>query len=133
MSRTLRLLSVLLLVLGLTARAGGDDPQPWQRELKGEDARKAAALEEQIGKLQAAGKFAEAVPPAGAVLALRKQGQGVGHWRTADAARQLRELQQAASLPQAQQQRLGEALRRNAEAEDLHGRGKYADADPLLR
>src|SRR5262245_36383410 len=133
MTRTLRLLSVLLLVHGLTARAGGDDPPPWQRELKGDEARKAAALEQQIEKLQTASKFAEAVVPAEALLALRQKGQGVGHWQTADAARRLRELKQAGALPQAQQQRLGEAVQRNAEAADLVGRRKDADAEPLLR
>jgi CHAT domain-containing protein/tetratricopeptide (TPR) repeat protein len=132
MMTILRLLTVVLLGLVTTARADDNLP-PWQRELKGDDAKKAATLEPQIEQLQAAGKFAEAVPLAEALRALRQQGQGANHWQTADAARQLRELKQAAALPKAQQQRLGEAIRQIAEAEDLFARGKYADAESLVR
>src|SRR4051794_35549731 len=133
MTMTFRLLCVLLLALGSTVQAAGDDTPPWQRGLKGEEARKAAALEQQIDELEMAGKFAEAVKPAEAVLALRQQGQGDKHWQTADGARKVRELKQAAGLPPAQQERLAEAVPRDAEAVTLHVRGKYADADPLFR
>jgi tetratricopeptide (TPR) repeat protein len=133
MTKTSRLLSVLLLVLGMTGPAGGDDQPPWQRALKGDDAKKAEALEQQIQELETAGKFADALQPAEALRALRQQAQGDTHWQVADAARKLRELKQAAGLPRAQQQRLGEAVRRNAEAYKLYERGKYADAEPLYR
>jgi hypothetical protein len=133
MTTTVRFLGGVLLVLGMAALARGDEPPPWQRELKGDAAKKAAALEQRIEELEVAGNFAEAVPPAEAVLALRQRGQGDAHWQTADAARKLGELNLAASLPEAQQQRLGEAVRGNNQAVNLHACGKYADAEPLFR
>src|SRR5207302_9807818 len=92
MMTAVRLLGGVLLALGGLALAGGDEKPPWQRELKGEDAQKAEALEQRIGNLEAEGKFAEAVQPAEAVLALRQQGQGTTHWQAAGAARKLRGL-----------------------------------------
>src|SRR5262249_53584771 len=133
MTTIMRLLTVGLLLLGTTALANGEDKPPWQHELKGDEAKKATVLKQQIEQLHVAGTFAEAVVPGEGLLGTRQQGQGAGHWRTVDAARQLRELKQAAALPEAQQRRLGEAIRHNAEAQDLHARGKYADAEPLYR
>jgi Tfp pilus assembly protein PilF len=120
----------IVLALGRTVRA--EDPA-WKRLLTGDDAKKAAALVQQLAALEAAGKFADAVTPAEELRALRQKGQGDTHWQAADAARKVRELKQAAGLPQAQQQRLTEAVQRHAEAEILYARGLHAAAEPLYR
>src|SRR5205823_3253752 len=90
----------LLLAAGLLAAADkAAEKLPWQRELKGEEAKKATALEQQIGKLQAAGKSAEAVPFAEEIVQLRTRVQGSDHWQTADARWQLQALRQVAAQP----------------------------------
>jgi Flp pilus assembly protein TadD len=123
---------LLAAALALVGAGRAEDP-PWKRMLTGDNAKKAAVLEQQIRELEAAGKFAEAVQPASALLALRQPTQGDRHWQTADAARKLRELKEAARLPQAQRQRLGEAVQLNAEAANLYARGNYTEAEPLYR
>jgi CHAT domain-containing protein/tetratricopeptide (TPR) repeat protein len=58
---------------------------PYQRLLRGEDARKAKELEEEVGKDWVAGRFEEALRRAEALVALRQKVQGADHWQTADA------------------------------------------------
>ena len=55
---------------------------PWQRLLKGEDARKAEALEKQYVELQKKGQFAAAVTPAHQDWEIRRRLQGDDHWQT---------------------------------------------------
>src|SRR5262245_36114209 len=53
---------------------------PWQRVLKGEDARKAAELRERIKKSCAAGDLTDALRAAEALRELRAAAQGRDHW-----------------------------------------------------
>jgi hypothetical protein len=90
--------ALLVAVLASAGLAGAEEP-PYKRLLRGDEARKAAALQKRVEDLWAARKFAEAVAPAEELLALRKGVQGEGHWEAADAARWVRRLRQAAALP----------------------------------
>ncbi len=58
---------------------------PWQRLLKGDDARKVESLEKQVVDLEKQGQFAAAVTPAHDVLEIRRHLQGEDHWQTIDA------------------------------------------------
>ena len=58
---------------------------PWQRLLQGADARRAEEQEKQLERLQAAGKFEDALKVAEALAQLRGKVQGAGHWQAVDA------------------------------------------------
>jgi tetratricopeptide (TPR) repeat protein len=122
---------LLLVVVGVSLAAA--EEQQYKRLLKGEDAKKAEALQKRIDELWAAGKFTEALTPAEELLALRKQLQGEGHWEVVDAAQQVQMLRQAARLPAAQQQALAELLPTTVKARELDAQGKYPQAEPLYR
>jgi tetratricopeptide (TPR) repeat protein len=122
----------LLVVLTGASLAGAEEP-PYKRLLQGDDTKKAAALTKQVEELWAAGKFAEAVPPAEELLKLRQRLQGEGHWEAADAARLAGTLKKVMSLPAAQKAALAEAPAIMAKTRALHDRGKYAEVEALFR
>jgi tetratricopeptide (TPR) repeat protein len=128
--RTIHL--VLLTLVAARSLAVAEEP-PYKRLLQGDDAKKAAALENQINDLWTAAKFGEAVKPAEELLALHKRVQGEGHWQVTDAARQVETLCQAAALPAGKRTALAEAPTLDTKADALHERGKDAEAEPLLR
>jgi tetratricopeptide (TPR) repeat protein len=121
------------LLVSTLATWGVAEESPYQRLLQGDDAKKAASLEKRIKELWAAGKFAEAVPPAEEVRALRRRVQGEGHWQVADAVRQAETLRKVAALPAPKQAALAEGLGTSAKAEESYKRGKYDEAEPLYR
>jgi Tfp pilus assembly protein PilF len=128
-----RLSDAALAALGAGAGAARVPLPPYKRQLQGDDAKRAAALEKQIDELWAAGKFAEAVEPAQEVAALRRRAQGEKHWEAADAGRKVETLRKALDLTADQRAALAAAPGLTAKAEHLHGRSKYAEAEPLLR
>jgi tetratricopeptide (TPR) repeat protein len=123
---------LLLVVLTGTRLAAAEEPA-YRRVLKGDDAKKAAALDKRIEELWAAGKFAEALAPAAEVLGLRQRVQGERHWEVADADRVVQTLRLASRLPAAKQQALVTCRPLVAKAADLRAQGKYAQAEPLYR
>ena len=82
---------VLAVLAGASLRAGEPVQEPpagkppWQRLLQKEDARKAAEQEKQLERLQAAGKFEDALKVAEALAQLRGRMQGADHWQAVDA------------------------------------------------
>jgi tetratricopeptide (TPR) repeat protein len=130
----MRRINVVLLALVLTGTslAVAEEP-PYKRLLQADDAKKAAALQEQVSKLVAAAKFGEAVKPAEELLALRQRAQGDGHWETVDAARLVKTLHQAADLAAGQRAALVEAQALTAKARAFDGQSKHAEAEPLFR
>jgi hypothetical protein len=64
----------------------------WQRYLRGDDGRRAKEMQEQALKLQAEGKFEEALKLAEALAALRAQKQGTDHWEAENARHYLETL-----------------------------------------
>ncbi len=124
--------AILAVVAAGAGLAGAEEPSS-QRMLQGGDAQKAAALQKRVDDLRVAGKFAEAIAPGEELLALRKRVQGEEHWEAADAARLVRTLRLAAALPADKQASLTQAPGLIGQAAALHNRGKYAEAEPLLR
>jgi Flp pilus assembly protein TadD len=122
-----------LVALLLVALAASAEAPPWQRQLQGDDAKKAAELQKRVMDFWAAGKFAEAVEPAEDLLALRQRVQGEDHWQAVNARGQVETLKQAARLPAEQQRRLAEALGLTSRAADLRRRGQDAEAEALCR
>src|SRR5262249_28254426 len=108
------------------------DP-PWKRALKGEDAKKAEQLEKKIAQFKEAGKFAEAIAPAREALAIRIRAQGPEHWQTADAKRQLETLWLIAARSRDLQNEFSKLAKLEADADRLKEKGRYADAEPLVR
>jgi hypothetical protein len=105
---------------------------PWQRLLQGDDANKAAELEERVVQLWQAGKWAEALRAAEELLELRRKVQGKDHWEAVDAHWQveaLRAVQRQSKELQVEYAALPEQLRQGAA---LLARGRYREAQPLL-
>jgi tetratricopeptide (TPR) repeat protein len=109
------------------------EPPPGQRVLSGDDAQRVEGLEKKIPALWQAGKDAEARAAAREVLAIRRRVQGAGHWQTEDARRQVRRLEQIATLAAGARAELARAAGQMAEAERLDAQVKYAAAEPLYR
>ena len=81
--------------------AGQRDPTPpWERNLTGDDAIRARKLEGQVEQLKRAGRFGDAIAPAGEVSELRARVQGADHWQAADAQREVDDLRTIAALPE---------------------------------
>jgi tetratricopeptide (TPR) repeat protein len=124
-------LAALGLIMATTAL--GAEEEPWKRILKGDDARKAEELQKWVDDLTAAGKLGEAVKPAEELLRLRKRVQGEKHWETLNARVQRDRLKHVAAQPAASRQDLVTAIKLRAETDRLYQRGRYAEAEPLLR
>jgi tetratricopeptide (TPR) repeat protein len=124
-------LHLVLLAVFLPGTSATEAP-PYQRLLQGDDARKAAALTKRIAELWPAGKVAEAMEPAAALLALRQKAQGKGHWQTVDAALTVETLRRAMKLPEKQRQELSEMLTLQGKAHALNQHGQYAAAEAVL-
>jgi tetratricopeptide (TPR) repeat protein len=129
---------VALLGLSLAAIAPGDESNPgtepkppWQRLLTGDDARKAADLDQRIADREAADKYAEAIRLREELLALRTRVQGAGHWQTVDEKWDLTAATRVAALPAEKRAGWRRAVEGISAAERLEGQGQYGKALPL--
>jgi CHAT domain-containing protein/tetratricopeptide (TPR) repeat protein len=113
-----------------TALAQAPKP-PYQRLLSGNDARRVAELQEKVGDLVAAGKFAEAQGPAEEVAVIQERAQGADHWQAREARRFAQTLGHLAALPPEDQRAFASGTEAAQEANELWARGKYAEAQPL--
>lgn len=81
-----RFLPALLLITSflplLTFPTAADELPPYKRLLSGEDGRKAVEMHNQVGDLDDADKYAEAITLAQELLALRTRLQGKDHYET---------------------------------------------------
>jgi hypothetical protein len=123
-----------LLILALALVAHADDPKPpWQRLLKGDDAKKAAALEKKIKDFEAADKYADAIRVGEELLDLRTKEQGADHWETVSQRWEIVTLRKVSTLPPDQRIGWRKSVRCLAQADDLLLRGQYPKALPLLQ
>jgi tetratricopeptide (TPR) repeat protein len=106
---------------------------PWRRVLKGDDARRVGALKATLAGLEKADRFAEAVAPAGEILAIRRRAQGDDHWETIDARIKEQTCARMAGLPRQDLSDLAAAYRYSEEAIPLDDAGRYAEAERLYR
>jgi tetratricopeptide (TPR) repeat protein len=121
------------MILALAAARGDDPKPPWQRRLAGDDARKAAELEKRIAELENAVRYAEAIPAAEGLLALRTNVQGADHWETRLQQGRLTELRKLAALPEEKQRAWYKAEQGVVEAATLEKNARYTEALPLRR
>jgi CHAT domain-containing protein len=106
---------------------------PWQRVLRGDDAKKVETLEKQIGDLQRQGQFAEAVAPAREVLKIRSRLQGEDHWETVNARIKEQTCVRLGGLRGELQSEIEKAMRQYEESERLRLGGHFAEAEALCR
>jgi hypothetical protein len=128
----MRLLALLGLSLAVIAHAADSKP-PWQRLLTGEDAKKAAGLQQRIEELEAADKYAEAIRLQEELLALRTKVQGAEYWQTVNQKWALAALQKVAALPAEKRAGWRQAARGAAEVESLVQKAQYVKALPLMQ
>src|SRR5262249_10517880 len=81
---TLLQLPVLFARASAQEKAAQNDVSPWQRVLKGEDAKRVEELQKKLEELRQTGKFTDAHAAARTVLEIRRRVQGEGHWETRD-------------------------------------------------
>src|SRR5438445_657698 len=102
-----------IVIVGMSSAA--DEPKPdagkpqYQRMLSGDEAKKAAGLEQRMTFLENLGKRPEALKAAEELLALRTRLQGENHWQVRDARLRADDLRRP--LTAEQQGKLAEARR----------------------
>ncbi len=106
---------------------------PWQRDLVGDDATHVVATMKQVVDLEKKGQFDEAVGPAKEVFELRRRVQGDDHWETINARFEWETVTRVAAFDPMSQSEVAAARRAFDEAQELYQRGRYAEAEPLLR
>jgi hypothetical protein len=104
---------------------------PYQRLLRGEDTRKAAALERRLDAAWAAGRFQDALQAAEGELALRQNAQGTDHWQTATSRWEVEAWRRVLRQDAATQKKMAAALSLVRRANELEARGHRREAQPL--
>src|SRR5262245_40358556 len=106
---------LLALAAVLAGTAWGDEPPAekgkplYERMLRGEDEKAAAALQVKIDALERADKYAEAVQAAEELAGLRTRVQGADHWQVQDARIRADTLHLLATLPGGERDKVREA------------------------
>ncbi len=113
--------------------AGPATIPPWQRTLDSDSVKEVQKLEKTIDTLGMEGRFADAVKPAHDALAIRLRIQGDDHWETLNARIKEQTCLRVAGLDRKIQSELATAIRQYPSIEDLHAKGRYSEATPLLR
>src|SRR5262245_23674588 len=129
-------LFVVFLALGGNLAGSGDEPRqtpkpPYQRLLQGDDAKRAAALMEQIKAVEQADQYDEAIERCEELLALRTRVQGADHWETVNDHLLLETFRKVAAQPAEKRASWHKAVRGSFEANELEAKGQYARAEPL--
>jgi hypothetical protein len=106
---------------------------PYQLVLNGDMARKVMKLEQQVDKLQKAGKFAEAVAPAEEITELREKFQGADHWQVVDSRRTLQLCQKLARCSDGERADYTHSVQLHTQAIISNFKGRYPDAESLAR
>ena len=129
---------LLALAVGLSARSAdrpANEPAaalpPWQRLLRGEEARRAKQLQEQVDRHWAAADFEQALKPAQELAALRGQVQGPDHWGAVNARWKVKALERIRQQGAAQQKNMAHVPALERQASALEAKGRARDAVPL--
>jgi CHAT domain-containing protein/tetratricopeptide (TPR) repeat protein len=134
--RGLGLLGALGMLAGISA---ADDPPgksppatpPWQRLLKGEDARNAEQLSKRASALVQAGKFEEALAAAEQLVRIRQQRQGKEHFETVSAAFAADAIRRVLRGSKEDREAHAASFALIARAASLEQKGQYREALPL--
>jgi CHAT domain-containing protein len=112
----------------------GQDPPPAAAPVPdGDLTKRVEKLDGGINQRLDAGQIAEAIPPAREKLDMLERGLEKDHWQTGDARRELETYTRLAGRPREVQDRYLKARQADARAEQLYGRGQYAEAAPLFQ
>lgn len=134
---------VLVLTFALTGQSGlslpADDKSqeelaklpPWQRLLKGDDAKKAAELQKQIDKHWEVAEFEKALPLAEALVQLRRKVQGADHWEVTNATWQVEAFRRTLKSDAAAQKEMADVLALARKASQHRAQGQYREEQPL--
>jgi hypothetical protein len=120
---------VLAVQTSLAVHADEPTPKPpWQRLLRGDDAKKAAEQEKKLEQLQEAGQFAEALKIAEALAELRAKAQGADHWQAVDARFEVEAVRRVLKAKKEEQRSYSRSFAWQREADALMAKGRYRDA-----
>ena len=124
----------LVVLLGLGALPGwGAAPPAPPGELPAAQQKRLDQLGQELTQAAHAGAMGEALRLAKEVEALRRRWQGARHWQTIDAGYAIERWERLARLSEADQREAARALRRQAEADRLAARHRYAEAEKAYR
>ncbi len=129
---------LMSLAIVFTVPAAADEPKTpeeekpqWQRMLHGDDARKAADLQERIIAAEQADRYGEAIRLHEELLALRTKVQGADHWETVNRNAELHRARSVAALSTEGRANWRKSLEDHDEAKQLEAKNQYAKAQPL--
>jgi hypothetical protein len=126
-------IAVSLLATGVLMSIA-DEPQtnsqkpPYERLLKGDDAKLAEELSKKIEEAETADKYDEAIELSERLLALRTNVQGADHWESVNQKWDLHRDQRVAALSPDDRERWRVANRGAIEAEQLETKGEHTKA-----
>lgn len=123
------LLAVLFCVSGLSA----DDAPPPTRALTGDDEKRATELVSQLGELDDAGRYADALAVARQIASLRQEKQGPTHWQTVSAKWQVAVLEKVAALSEQGKADWTKSRALAAQVKKLQDQERDAEALPLCQ
>jgi CHAT domain-containing protein/tetratricopeptide (TPR) repeat protein len=118
--------------LNAESEIAASQPSP-RPELSPEDQARASELQKQIQGLRGQAKYAEAIPLAEELLALRRRAQGDLCDETGDALRLASLLRRIAPLPPQAQEELAEADRADAEGKKLYEQHQFEQGVELIQ
>ncbi len=120
---------------GLPAAAeGGPAPEkpPWERLLRGEDARQAEQHKKTLDAHWEAAEFEKALPVAEALASLRQNAQGPDHWQTVSARWKVKEIQAILKTGPADRKELARAPALYRRAAALANEDRLHEAKPFF-
>jgi CHAT domain-containing protein/Flp pilus assembly protein TadD len=107
-----------------------DKPQ-WQRMLQGDDAVRAAKLQEQFDAALAGERYVEAARFGEEIVSLRARIQGDSHWETVAAKNMVEHLTKMAKATSEEREGWKRAYQGASRAAILEGKGQFVEALPL--
>src|SRR5262245_21633424 len=126
--------SIGVAVLMLAATVGWAAAPPGQpRNLTAEEEKEVAALDARLGRHFNAGEFEQGAKLAAQIASYRKQRQGAAHWQAIDARFAVDEWRRLIAVPGKDRSEVGRALTLITQGRALLGRGRFREAEPLLR
>jgi tetratricopeptide (TPR) repeat protein len=116
----------------LSLAAQGTGKAPWQRQLQGDDARKAKELEQRLEELEQAGQFETAAKVAQELVDLHESRQGADHWQAVGARQEAEAVRRVLRQTGEVRRAFAGSFALQRQANVLKAQGRYREAGPLL-
>ncbi len=133
MTRIVWLSSLVLMLLAADRSWCVAPPVLGPVRLSARQQRQIDALQEQLSRAAATGRFEEAAEAAGRVVALREKWQGKKHWQTINARLGAEEWQRSTKVPVGDRAEALRASRLGHEGTRLYGQGRFREAEQKMR